>query len=121
MEKTDPPSRADELARLEEIERQAAAEVERRVDEAVERGEVVRIPLNVFCAAEDDLEEARVRARVDKAGRGLSRGVALPRAGAAARADAEVGYCRAAERSPMDRGHSADLGPERSESGGQGC
>jgi hypothetical protein len=66
MEKTDPPSRADELARLEEIERQAAAEVERRVDEAVERGEVVRIPLNVFCAAEDDLEEARVRARVDK-------------------------------------------------------
>jgi hypothetical protein len=66
MEKTDPPSRADELARLEEIERQAAAEVERRVDEAVERGEVVRVPLNVVCAAEDDLEEARVRARVDK-------------------------------------------------------
>jgi hypothetical protein len=65
MEKTDPP-RTDEVARLAEVERLALAERERRIDEAVERGEVVRVPLNVVCAAEDDLEEARIRERADK-------------------------------------------------------
>jgi hypothetical protein len=62
MEKTNPP---DEVARLAEVERLALAERERRIDEAVERGEAVRVPLNIVCAAEDDLEEARRRERVE--------------------------------------------------------
>jgi hypothetical protein len=65
LEKTDPPP-IDEVGRLDEVERLALAERERRVDEAVERGEVVRVPLNVVCAAEDDVEEARIRERADK-------------------------------------------------------
>ena len=42
------------------------AERERRIDEAVERGEGVRVPLVVVCAAADDLEAARIRAQSDK-------------------------------------------------------
>jgi hypothetical protein len=64
MEKTDPPP--TDVGRLDEVERLALAERERRIDEAVERGEAVRIPLNVVCADDADLEEARIRARVEK-------------------------------------------------------
>jgi hypothetical protein len=65
MEKTHPP-RSDEVGRLDEVERLALAERERRIDEAVERGEAVRVPLNVVCGAEDDVEAARVREQADK-------------------------------------------------------
>jgi hypothetical protein len=65
MEKTNPPL-TDEAARLAEVERLALAERERRIDEAVERGEAVRVHLNIVCADEDDLEEARIRERTDK-------------------------------------------------------
>jgi hypothetical protein len=55
-----------ELSHVDQLEQDLAKERARRVDEAVERGEAVRVPLNVICGAEDDLEEARVRERVDK-------------------------------------------------------
>jgi hypothetical protein len=54
-----------ELSHVDQLEQDLAKE-RARVDEAVERGEAVRVPLNVVCGAEDDLEEARVRERVDK-------------------------------------------------------
>jgi hypothetical protein len=55
-----------ELSHVDQLAQQIAAERERRVDEAVERGEAVRVPLNIVCAAEDDFEEAQIRERTDK-------------------------------------------------------